>query len=108
MEYSPGAQVGILIREEPAYTFNILGEWSTGANFAVDKLKQVTYNSQSNYVFQLPNKEKAYIYMGDRWNRNSPEKSHLVWLPISMRSGYPIVKWYDNWNLSVFDNHVPL
>lgn len=42
--------------------------------------------------------------MGDRWNRNSPEKSHLVWLPISMRSGYPIVKWYDNWNLSVFDN----
>ena len=87
-----------------AYTFNILGEWSTGANFAVDKLKQVTYNSQSNYVFQLPNKEKAYIYMGDRWNRNSPEKSHLVWLPISMRSGYPIFKWYDNWNLSVFDN----
>ena len=42
--------------------------------------------------------------MGDRWNRNSPEQSHLVWLPISMRSGYPIVKWYDNWNLSVFDN----
>ena len=39
-----------------AYTFNILGEWITGANFAVDKLKQVTYNSQSNYVFQLPDK----------------------------------------------------
>ena len=31
-------------------------------------------------------------------------KSHLVWLPISMRSGYPIVKWYDQWDLSVFDN----
>lgn len=87
-----------------AYTYDILGEWNTGANFAVDKLKQVTYNSQSNYVFQIPNKEKAYIYMGDRWNRNDPGSSHFVWLPISMRSGYPVVKWYDNWDLSVFDN----
>ena len=47
-----------------AYTYNILGEWTTGVNFAVDKLKQVTYNSQSNYVFQLPGKDKAFIYMG--------------------------------------------
>ena len=86
-----------------AYTYNILGEWTTGVNFAVDKLKQVTYNSQSNYVFQLPDKDKAFIYMGDRWNRNDPGKSHFVWLPISMRSGYPVVKWYDAWDLSVFN-----
>ena len=87
-----------------AYTYNILGEWTTGVNFAVDKLKQVTYNSQSNYVFQLPGKDKAFIYMGDRWNRNDPGKSPFVWLPISMRSGYPVVKWYDNWDLSIFNN----
>lgn len=87
-----------------AYTFDILNEWTVGANFAVDKLKQVTYNSQSNYVFQIPGKEKAFIYMGDRWNRNDPGKSHFVWLPISMRSGYPVVKWHDQWDLSVFDN----
>lgn len=87
-----------------AYTFDILSEWTVGPNFAVDKLKQVTYNSQSNYVFQIPGKDKAFIYMGDRWNRNDPGKSHFVWLPISMRSGYPVVKWYDQWDLSVFDN----
>ena len=87
-----------------AYTTNILGEWTTGANFAVDKLKQVTYNSQSCYVFQVEGKEKAYIYMGDRWNKNDPGSSHHIWLPISMRSGYPVVKWYDSWDLSVFDN----
>ena len=87
-----------------AHTYNILGEWTTGVNFAVDKLKQVTYNSQSNYVFQLPDKDKAFIYMGDRWNRNDPGKSPFVWLPISMRSGYPVVKWYDKWDLSVFNN----
>ncbi len=87
------------------YTFNILGEWITGANFAVDKLKQVTYNSQSNYVFNCLIKDKAFIYMGDRWNRNDPGKSHhFVWLPISVRSGYPVVKWYDKWDLSIFNN----
>lgn len=86
-----------------AYTYNILGEWKTGGNFAVDKLKQVTYNSQSCYVFKIEGKEKAYVYMGDRWNSKNVESSHNVWLPISMRSGYPVVKWYDKWDLSVFD-----
>ena len=86
-----------------AYTYNILGEWNTGRNFAVDKLKQVTYNSQSCYVFKVEGKEKAYIYMGDRWNSKNVGSSHYVWLPISMRSGYPVVKWYDKWDLSIFD-----
>ena len=42
--------------------------------------------------------------MGDRWNSKNVEKSHYVWLPISMRSGYPVVKWYDQWNLNVFND----
>jgi hypothetical protein bacD2_03849 len=41
--------------------------------------------------------------MGDRWNSKNVEKSHHVWLPISMRSGYPVVKWYNQWDLSIFD-----
>ena len=86
-----------------AYTTSILNEWTTGRNFAVDKLKQVTYNSQSCYVFKVNNKTNAYIYMGDRWNSKNVEKSHHVWLPISMRSGYPVVKWYNQWDLSIFD-----
>ena len=86
-----------------AYTTNILKEWTVGCNFAVDKLKQVTYNSQSCYVFKVNDKRNAYIYMGDRWNSKNVEKSHHVWLPISMRSGYPVVKWHDKWDLSIFD-----
>ena len=41
-----------------AYSTDILGNWTTGNNFAVDKLKQVTYNSQSCYVFKVEGKEK--------------------------------------------------
>lgn len=87
-----------------AYSTDILGKWNTGANFAVDKLKHLTYNSQSCYVFKVPDKENAYIYMGDRWNSKNVEKSHHVWLPISMRSGYPVVKWYTQWDLTIFDD----
>ena len=54
--------------------------------------------------FKVEGKEKAYIYMGDRWNSKDVGKSHHVWLPISMRSGYPVVKWYDQWDLTVFNS----
>lgn len=87
-----------------AYTTDILGKWHTGFNFAVDPQKHVTYRSQSCYILKVEGKENAFIYMGDRWNPNDVGKSDYVWLPISMRSGYPAVRWYDQWDLSVFDN----
>jgi hypothetical protein len=86
-----------------AYSTNILGEWTQGFNFAVDPQKQVAYQSQSAYVFKVEGKEKAYVYVGDRWNSKDVGGSLQVWLPISMRSGYPTVKWYESWDLSVFD-----
>ncbi|KAA6316141.1 hypothetical protein EZS27_033504, partial [termite gut metagenome] len=85
------------------YTKNLLDKWTTGSNFAVDPQKQVTYSSQSAYVFKVEGKENAYIYMGDRWNSRNVGESHYVWLPISMRSGYPTVRWYESWDLDVFD-----
>jgi hypothetical protein len=40
--------------------------------------------------------------MGDRWNSSNVGSLKYVWLPLSMRSGYPRVKWYDSWDLSIF------
>lgn len=88
-----------------AYTFDILSDWNyDGTNFAVDNLKHTTYDSQSAYVFRIPDKENAFVYVGDRWNPKDVGNSTQVWLPISMRSGYPTVMWYDEWNLGVFDD----
>ena len=87
-----------------AYTFDILGDWTyDGTNFAVDKGKRTTYDSQSAYVFKVEGKENAYVYVGDRWNPKDVGNSTHVWLPISMRSGYPTVAWHDQWDLGVFD-----
>ena len=97
-----------------AYTNDILGNWingttftdtdgSKGTNFAVDAGKDNTYQSQSAYVFKLNGIENAFVYMGDRWNSSNVGASYVVWLPLSMRSGYPTVRWYDSWDVSVFD-----
>ncbi len=102
-----------------AYSYGILEPWihgtkerhsdgSVGTNFAVDDygtsyLSNTTYRSQSAYVFEVEGKEKAFVYMGDRWNSGNVGASLYVWLPLSMRSGYPAVRWYDRWDLSVFD-----
>ena len=76
---------------------------STGINFCVDNGKNNSYQSQSNYVFPVPGRDKCFIYMGDRWNSSNIQSSKHIWLPLSVRSGYPTVRWYDSWDLSVFD-----
>ncbi len=102
-----------------AYSYDMLSQWtygtkdkhsdgSVGTNFAVDDygttyLANTTYKSQSAYVFRVEGKENAFVYMGDRWNSGNVGGSEYVWLPLSMRSGYPAVRWYDSWDLSVFD-----
>lgn len=97
------------------YTYDLLGEWvsgndfkdqdgSTGINFCIDKGKDNTYKSQSAYVFPVQGKDKCFVYMGDRWNSGNVQSSKYIWLPVSIRSGYPAVRWYDSWNLSIFDN----
>jgi len=76
---------------------------STGINFCIDNGKNTSYQSQSNYVFPVPGKDKCFIYMGDRWSSSNVQSSKHVWLPLSVRSGYPTVQWLESWNLSVFD-----
>ena len=88
-----------------AYSTDILGDWEEGPNFAIDNGSGTTYKSQSTFILKVADREGAYIYMGDRWNKNDVGgKSEYVWLPLSVRSGFPTVKWYESWDLSVFDN----
>jgi hypothetical protein len=86
------------------YSQDIMGIWNDGTNFATDANKEQSYQSQSAYVFRVHGYEKAYIYMGDRWNSSNVGGSRYVWLPLSLRSGYPTVVYAETWDLSVFDH----
>ncbi len=97
-----------------AYTQDIFGTWnhrkdpmqnySYGENFCVDDDAYLSYHSQSTCVFPVHGKENCFVYMGDRWNSSNVASSKYVWLPLSVRSGYPTVRYYDSWDLSVFDD----
>ncbi len=83
--------------------------WNDLGNPCVDDNANKTYNSQSNFIFEVPDKYNAYIYMGDRWkggdyftDANVGESWH-IWLPIDMRTGYPILRFYEEWDLDLFD-----
>lgn len=79
-----------------------LGEWTEGLNFCTDADANRSYRSQGAYVFsvgQLGYDPKCFIFYGDRWNSSNVGGSTYVWLPLSVRSGYPVVRNYDTWNL---------
>ena len=83
--------------------------WNDLGNPCVDDDKNTTYHSQSNYIFKVPGYYDAYIFMGDRWkggdyfsDANVGESWH-IWLPIDMRTGYPIMRFYADWDLSLFN-----
>lgn len=97
------------------WTTDLMGTWeapadfrasdgSTGINFCVDDGMTTSYTSQSAYVIPVHGKDKCFIYYGDRWNSGNIQSSKYVWLPLSVRSGYPAVQWYDTWDLSIFDD----
>lgn len=88
-----------------AWATEVLGYWTPGKNFCIDNGAATSYKSQSTYVLKVEGKPDAYIYMGDRWNSSDVGgKSEYVWLPLSVRSGMPTVKWFESWDLSVFDD----
>ncbi len=97
------------------WTYDIMGEWNapadfkasdgtTGINFCVDNGLSNTYQSQSAYVIPVQGHEKCFIYCGDRWNSSNIQSSTYVWLPLSVRSGYPTVTWHDSWSPSIFED----
>lgn len=77
---------------------------SYGRDFCVDNGNLKCYTSQPAYVFPVQGRDRCFIYMGDRWNSGNVGGSKYVWLPLSIRSGYPAVRWKESWNLSFFDH----
>ncbi len=81
---------------------DMLGEWTEGLNFCVDPNERTSYRSQGAYVFSVGDlgyDPKCFIFYGDRWNPNNVGGSTYVWLPLSVRSGYPTVRDFTTWNL---------
>lgn len=82
---------------------NIMGPWTLHPNPAQGEDAELTFHSQSTFIIPVQGKEDAFIFMADRWRPKNPIDGRYVWLPILFEDGLPVLKWFDEWDLSIFD-----
>lgn len=87
---------------------SMMGAWTRLGNpfKGTEEEMNTSFHSQSTHVIPVMGKKNAFIYMGDRWNPKNAIDGRYVWLPIAFVDGQPIVKWYDQWGLTIFDNDI--
>jgi hypothetical protein len=84
---------------------SIWGPWKEIGNPCVGAGAEKTFFSQSTYVLPVEGKKDGYIFMADRWNSSDLSDSRYVWLPIFFEGDRLVIKWFDHWNHSVFDEN---
>jgi len=86
-----------------AVAASIWGPWKELGNPCVGKNADKTFLSQSTFVFPVTNKSGAFIFMADQWNVYENKGPRYVWLPIHFEEGRIVIRWADEWDMSVFD-----
>lgn len=81
---------------------SIWGPWQQHPNPCVGNNANLTFHSQSTFIFPVEGKENTFIFMADRWTPKYPSNARYVWLPIEFENDLPVLKWKDSWNLDSF------
>ncbi|SDZ98757.1 Glycosyl hydrolases family 43 [Porphyromonadaceae bacterium KH3R12] len=82
---------------------HIMGQWTLHPNPCKGEDAQLTFHSQSTFILPVQGKENAFIFMADRWRPQNPIDGRYIWLPILFENGLPVLKWFDKWDLGIFD-----
>ena len=82
---------------------DIWGPWTLHPNPCVGEGADLTFHSQGTFILPVQGKKDAFIFMADRWRPRNPIDGRYVWLPIFFENGLPVLKWFDEWDLSIFD-----
>ncbi len=82
----------------------IMGIWTLHPNPARGEDADLTFHSQSTFIIPVQGKRDAFIFMADRWRPRRPIDGRYIWLPILFEDGMPVLKWFDEWDLSIFNN----
>ena len=87
---------------------HILGPWvelgnpCEGLNPHNNLGAEKTFGGQSTFILPVRGKEGAFIAMFDVWTPKNPIDGRYIWLPVSFQENRFIMKWYKEWDLSLF------
>lgn len=74
---------------------SILGPWKQKGDPCVGMDGQRTFLSQSTFVMPIDAQNGKFLFLADRWNKKNLADSRLVWLPLIMKKGRPMIEWTD-------------
>lgn len=87
----------------PTGPYRSLGNPAEGINSRNGLGPEVTFGGQISFILPVQGKEDAFIALFDIWQPERPIEGRYMWLPVTIESGRPSIKWRDTWALSVFD-----
>lgn len=61
-----------------------------------------TFGGQTTYVYPVAGRKDAWIAMFDLNLPEAPINAGYIWLPIEFEKEQPVIRWRDQWDLSVF------
>jgi len=61
-----------------------------------------TFGGQSTYVYTVAGRQDAWIAMFDINKPEDPINAGYIWLPVEFEGDQPVIRWRDQWDLSVF------
>ncbi len=78
---------------------SIWGPWTYLGNPAQGEGADLTFHSQSTFIFPVQGYKEKYIFMADRWTPKNPIDGTYVWLPLTIENEKPILMWQDGWRI---------
>jgi len=78
---------------------SIWGPWEELGNPCIGPGADLSFRSQSTYVFPVSGKKDQFIFMGDRWVPENPVDGKYIWLPVRLKDGGFEIEWKDEWTL---------
>jgi beta-xylosidase len=79
-----------------------LGNPCEGVNPANGLGPEKTFGGQSTFILPVEGKLGAFIVLFDEWRPRNPIDGRYIWLPLEFEADRPVVRFRDDWDLSVF------
>jgi len=83
-------------------SINIWGPWQQLNNPWKGEKADISFDSQSTFIFKVQGRKNAYVFMADRWRPDQPSDGRYVWIPIQFEKGQPVLNWKDEWTMDNF------